>query len=797
MATPDISKWESSAEIFSGTHTLPQIRAINTLLKNSIDEKASRLRTQVGSSYRELLGTADAIVRMRQDNKDVQHLLAAMGSQCGRAVVTDKADNFKKFSSQQEKTQASTAARSRLLDNCTLSVDRVLRGSAGMADGATVGDRLILAAKLLILGRLLVGSLQEDAQTTREKKTVDGAKKLLENLRWRLRRGIDKVLEKPSEDEDRDNILKALCARSIASSSGAKDALRYLLDVRGKSLKAAFEHEDSERAKTQDSAVHALKLYIRTILDVQALLPNTLPQALSRLKQTRLLADPTLKSLDCLRLDLYEKWCSEEIRFHTPFVRHDDLDGKMAKDALSKWAEGGSQECIAGLKATTEATVDFKAMVELRSAILELWIRNGAKAKGFDPQDMQDDIRETINARLLSMLESKALKLRLVGSEISATLESWIAGTTDKHNHLWDNNGYEESLDQGAAPFLQDVIARLYGRNNAVSKAVHSYLAWFNGTDEVRSVVADLKTQRWDNDYDEVEDEDTIASRQQVLSKDDPALLENKLDGALDQAYKSLEAQLQELWQLHSDEKNTECIATYLVRVIRDLRTKLPERTAVSKFGLSIVPLLHEKIAADVIAAGTRHFVSTGLKNRIVECRPLWDGEPALPNQPSPDVFNMLHQMSLKMSDLGVDLWTPAAKKTLKERLASALATAWMGELSSLAEDKGSDPVETDKNTEESGREKKETEADAEESPKEQMESTNADTEVNVAELCTQWLFDVSLLQQLLDAEDAFRPLADAAYSQSVLNDDAQRKRIVKSANAYWQRISMLFGLFE
>lgn len=795
MATPDISQWESSAEIFSGTHTLPQIRAINTLLKNSIDEKASRLRTQVGGSYRELLGTADAIVRMRQDNKDVQHLLAAMGSQCGRAIVTDKADNFKKFAGQQEKTQASTAARTRLLDNCTLSVDRVLRGSTGIADGATVGDCLILAAKLLILGRLLVGSLQEDAQTTREKKTVDGAKKTLESLRWRLRRGIDKVLEKPSEDEDRDNILKALCARSIASSSGAKDALRYLLDVRGKSLKAAFEHEDSERAKTQESAIHALKLYVRTILDVQALLPNTLPLALSKLKQTRLLADPTLKNLDCLRLDLYEKWCSEEIRFHTPFVRHDDLDGKMAKDALSKWAEGGSQEFIAGLKATAEAVTDFKSMVELRSTILELWVRNGAKAKGFDPQDMQDDIRETINGRLLSMLESKALKLRLVGSEISATLESWIAGTTDKQSHLWDNNGYEESLDQGAAPFLQDVISRLYGRNNAVSKAFRSYLAWFNSVDEVRSVAADLRKERWDNDYDEVEDEDTIAARQQVLSKDDPALLEKKLDSALDQAYKSLEAQLQELWQLHSTEKSAESIATYLVRVIRDLRTKLPERSAVSTFGVGIVPLLHKRIVTDVISVGTKDFVSTGLKNRTVECRPLWDGEPALPNQPSPDVFNMLHQTSLKMSELGVDLWTPAAKKVLKERLASTLTAAWNEELSALAEDKGSNQTDTTEPVE--SEDDEEGEDRIEKSQKEPTEAANTELPANVADICTQWLFDVALLQHTLGAEDTFRPLADAVYKQSALADDAHRKRIIKSASAYCQRISMLFGLFE
>ena len=87
MATPDLSTLTSSAQIFSSNYTLPQIRAIHKSLHVEIDEKASRLRTQVGSSYRDLLGTADTIVQMRKDNDAVQGVLGRMGGRCGRGVV--------------------------------------------------------------------------------------------------------------------------------------------------------------------------------------------------------------------------------------------------------------------------------------------------------------------------------------------------------------------------------------------------------------------------------------------------------------------------------------------------------------------------------------------------------------------------------------------------------------------------------------------------------------------------------------------------------------------------------------
>lgn len=159
MATPNLSTIASSADVFSGSNTLPQIRNIHKTLHVQIEEKANRLRTQVGSSYRELLGTADTIVQMRSDNDEVQELLGRMGGRCGRAVVGTKASGLEKFINRANDTQTTEAARLRLLDGCGLVFDRILKGGGGLDDSVKRGDRLIVATKIYVLSRLLVNSL--------------------------------------------------------------------------------------------------------------------------------------------------------------------------------------------------------------------------------------------------------------------------------------------------------------------------------------------------------------------------------------------------------------------------------------------------------------------------------------------------------------------------------------------------------------------------------------------------------------------------------------------------------------
>ncbi|KAF4999024.1 hypothetical protein FDECE_11640 [Fusarium decemcellulare] len=804
MADIDTSKLTSSAQIFSTNHTLPQIRAIHKNLHVAIDEKSTRLRTQVGSSYRDLLGTADTIVHMRDDNDVVQELLGKMGGRCGRAVIGAKATGLSTFVAKEKKSDAAIAARLRLLDACILVVGRILKGGGGLGDNVKKGDRLVLSTKVLVLSRLLIKNLSEDATDASSRCAIEAAKTSVNKLRRRLLRNVEKVFERAGDETEREDVQKALCAYSLATSSGAKDVLRHFLHVRGEAMALAFEVEESGRKRSSEDVVHSLKLYSRTLLDVQALVPGRLSLALSGLKNNPLLADPSLKQLEGLRLDIYEHWCGEEIQYFTPFIRHDDLDGNQARDMLSRWSEKGSEVLLDGLKKTLDTMSEFKLIMDLRTNALELWIRDGGKARGIDPSEMQDALRHAINSRMLAVLDTKVSKLRLVGSELSATLGRWKDGITDEHVSIWDEEGYDAALASGAAPFVQEVVSRLYGRNDAVSKAAHCYKSWYHVIDDVKEVVGQLRRQRWDNDYDEIEDEETIEERQKLLSKDDPQTLQEKLDTTLDRSFKELEDQIQKLWDERAESSRNGKVAMYFLRILRDIRHQLPQRPSIRTFGLVIVPSLHDKLAVAVSTPALDEFSTHGVSQRAVVGRPLWEGEPPLPNQPSPEIFQFLRSLSLSMSDEGVDLWTKAAVSVLKKHLTTRLCEMWDAALTeSTPEETLSEQPSVEEDGEKDEGEKKEEDEENEEAEKEdkteKVEGPRLSSEQKT-DLFTQWLFDVALLKRCIgdvqaELSNAFHGLEDKIYDRTRLEDATARQRVTKSVNDFWQRTSLLFGL--
>ncbi|KAI0901716.1 hypothetical protein F4806DRAFT_10331 [Annulohypoxylon nitens] len=797
MATPDTSTLTSSPQIF-GTHTLPQIRAIHKSLHAQIDEKSARLRTQVGTSYRELLGTADAIVRMRGDMQRTQDILGGMGGRCGRAAVGAKIGNLGAFGEEDGRgdggERIADVARVRLLGACGLLVDRLLRSGKGVEGVEGRGDRLVLAAKVLVLKRLLVSSFSVgDTADEGVKKAVEASRKSLGSLRRRLLRAVEKVLEKIGDGVDRGDILKALTAYSLASSSGARDVLRHFLSVRAEAMTYEFDPEEHEKERDTENVLKGLDLYTRTLLDVQALVPSKLSEALLRLKKQHLLADESLRGLEGLRLDIFEKWCGEEIQYFTPFIRHDDLEGKQAKEMLTSWATKGGEILLQGLRGTLEHVSEFKTIVDLRTNVLQHWIRDGGKARGFDPSVMLNGIREAIDDRLLHILEAKVAKLKLVGSEVTATLEAWQPGTTDKHHSLWDEEMLDMDVSGSATHVTREVISRLHGRNDAVAKVVTSYESWHRVIDSADELIGQFKRQHWDDDVDEIEDEDVIAERQKLLSKDDPELLKKKLDETIVEAFKDLNGHLTTAWKSRVDNPSNGPISMYLLRVLRDIRGRLPKLEPIQSFGLESVPSLHEKLAAHVSVSPVEKFASTTLARRRVVGRALWEGEPALPAQPSPGTFKLLQNLVMTMGDAGLDLWTPTAVVVLKRTFSKRLVEAWREELKS--------EIEVSEKTAEASEEKS---AEKEENGSSEAPGDSAKDEKTPEEskkskdVYIQWLYDIHLIMQCLgpdvSLEGSFKAFVDEIFKKTGLENGAKDK-LAKTSQEYWKRTSLLFGL--
>lgn len=851
LPDPDLSTLTSSSQIFSAaagtpSYTLPQIRSLHKHIHVAIDDKQARLRTQVGGSYRELLGTADAIVRMRSDVDEAQAVLGRMGARCGRAVVGAKVAGLGRFAAERDgvredrygRRSSGDAARARMLAGCVLVLGGLLQGRAGLQDG----DRLVVATKVLVLGGLLVKSFEENRPGVEVKSALGASTKSLEKLRKRLLRSIDRVLETVGENTSRDLLLTALCAHSLATGSGTRDVIRHFLDVRGNAMASVF---DIEEHRSSMDVVKGLELYTKTILDVQYLVPIKLTEALSSLKKEALLSDASLRGLESLRLDIYERWCGDDISDYKPSMRHDDLDGKQAVDMLTKWSAKGSEVLLQGLEKTVERTTEFKAITELRTEVLQLWIRDGGKARGSDPSVMLGRLRQTINAHVAGVLDGKVHKLRLVGSEVAATLDVWRAGVTDTQPSLWDTASLDMELHHGAGPFALDVVNRLYGRNDAVARAVTGYKSWAQVIDDVEEVVEQLKRQRWDNDVDEVEDEETIDQRQQALSRDDPAKLQERLHGALEGAFRDLDGHLSKLWDANRAGEDGGRVAMYLLRILRDIRARLPKLESVRGFGLGMVPSLHEITAAAVVSAPVETFASGGLARRRVTGRSLWEGDPELPTSPSPGVFRLLRDLTVAMGDAGTDLWSPAAVAVLRGHVGKELCGRWAAALEAhlaeaevkpegerpVAEVEGDDAekgaqVDTAADTKNEGEDGTPTESaegnkadkdggeEAGEKPDDETEAVDESTTDREAEaaavkvaadklrrdLLVQWLFDIAVLRLSISTAETsgeLRELEESVWKKTELEGTSAQQRLNKASQEYWKRTSLLFGLLS
>lgn len=784
----------TSSEAFK--YPLPQIRQFHRDLTTELDEKNARLRTLVGGSYRQLLGTAEQILQMRQDISGVEEKLGKVGEGCGRNVLVGMVGGLGKLQGEMKNgkkgEEMRVVAKMKVLGMCGIVVGKLLRRPGRIDGDGGRGKGLVVAAKVLVLSRLLAKSLEN----TGDKEFVEEAKKKRSALTKRLLRAVEKTLVSVKDAEARDDLVQTLCAYSLATSSGAKDVLRHFLNVRGEAMALAFDDEEESNKQTS-GVLRALEIYTRTLLDVQALVPRRLSEALAVLKTKPLLKDDSIRELEGLRLDVCERWFGDEIIYFTPYVRHDDLEGSLAVETLRGWAKKASEVLLEGFTKTLQGGLDFKVVVELRTKILEMWIRDGGKARGFDPSILLDGLRDVINKRLVELLETRVGKLHLVGTEIESTLATWQEGITEIHASLWDEDMMATELSNGGNIFKQDILARTFGRNDAVSRVVNSFHTWRHLIEDIGTYIDELKKQRWDDNLEDMEDDESLESRQNLLSKEDPQMLQDHLDSSLENAFQELHAKITSLVGRQKDSKHVGKISIYILRILRDIRAELPSNPALQKFGLSLVSSLHENLAG-MVSENAILTLAKSLKKKKVAGRALWEGTPELPVQPSPATFKFLRCLSTAMADAGADLWSPVAVKVLKAHLDTQVEDQWSKALKEKEEEPSNGISGSPTNAPKTDAEEKEGGAPAPAPAPTPAAVVEVDEEKQ-KDLLKQSLFDISVLQQALasqsdDKENKLKNLADEVEGKLDL-EARERKRVVNGAAEYWKRCSLLFGL--
>ena len=94
--------------------------------------------------------------------------------------------------------------------------------------------------------------------------------------------------------------------------------------------------------------------------------------------------------------------------------------------------------------------------------------------------------------------------------------------------------------------------------------------------------------------------DEVVDQRKLALNKEDPDRAVETLTANLQSAFTQLESQLAGIWEQEKDTERSSSIAKFLLRILRDIRSRLPASPGLTSFGLPLVPSMHENLATSV-----------------------------------------------------------------------------------------------------------------------------------------------------------------------------------------------------
>lgn len=752
-APPTPSTLRSWEDAFN--HPLPVVRKLESQLRNDISEKQNKLRSLVGASYRDLLGTAERIIEMDGQMELVESNLADIGRRCNyRAVERGRGNlgGLKKAGEHEKYGKLEVMAKVKVLKGALDAVGRMIRK----------GGNALGAAKVLVLARLLHKNVSEYENVPA---VLAELRKKLAGVRKRLLSYIERALAKTASD--RTVLSNTLCAYAMITSSAPKEVLKHFLQVR-------YEQLESKAESPQEHNILAmLELYGRTLTDTRDLFPRRLADALAQLSKDPLLQDEQVMAVQELNLDIYRQWIPEDIQRFTPWVREDQLTSANTNEGLKAWAKQAQTSFMQALEACLQAQQNAELVLSTRKSVLSSFLKVSSKAKNDSFTEMTDDLRRPFVTRLRELASRSAdlSQFALQSLDNPAKLSKSTVQTSP-----WSLATQSLDMSAGALSFRTAILDHRHGRNEPIKREHQELDRWTAQLSSHWDFVAAMRAAKWDDDLDfDLEDLDYEGdnSLQDALNRKDAGQVERELREATTKALKSAYEKVETVASAETRH------AAFFIRLLRELdqrRRGLGDRLVPSNDAkvfdhTALISTMHSNLAAQAVQQPLAEYVAANGKRTLVPTI-LWDGTPALPTQPSPSAFRLLTALQARLVEVGEDVWTPGAVAVVKEHLSKGLADT----LNKMPESKASDADKTE-----------DEEADA------------ADSNNNDSTFRTQCAFDASYFASALALPQQQSQLDDlvAALSKAAGLDGAGRQRMAKSASEYWKRTSLLFGLLN
>ena len=752
VVPPSPSTLQSWEEAFN--HPLPVVRKMESQLRTQILDNQTKLRSLVGTSYRDLLGTAERIIEMDSQMQRVEGNLAGIGRKCDYRVVErsrDNSANLKKPGRQEHDKKLEVMDRVKVLKGALEAVGRIVRK----------GGNALGAAKVLVLARLLHKSVSESENAPR---VLAELKKELAGVRRKLLAYIERSLARATGD--RTVLRNTMCAYAMITSSTPKDVLRHFLQVRYEQLESQAETPD------EDNILAMLDLYGKTLVDTRDLFPRRLAEALAQLSKAPLLRDNQVTSIEELNLDVYSRWIPDDIRTFTPWVRHDQLTASESNEGLKAWAKQTQTGFAQALGACLQKQEDAQVVLSIRRNVLSKFLSVSSKLRNDDFTQSIKDLQSVFIVRL----EQLAAKSADLSSFALKSLDNASAPSCSLQSSPWELATQSINLNAGALAFRAAILDHRHGRDSAVKSEHDALDRWITQLNSHWEFVTSMRTAKWDDgldfDIDDLDYEGEV-TLQEALSRNDAAKFEQKLRESTTEAFEKAYQSIEKASSTQSEQ------AAFFVRVLRELdltRSTLSDRLSVTKNAnvfnqATLISTLHTTLSEQASYVALNDF-SEALGKQSTVAASLWDGTPALPTQPSPATFRFLTALQTRMGEMGEDLWSGHAVEAIRKYVGA-----------SLADTLNKFPSEQEAVSSKS--------AEASDAAEPAEDATSHDKELRV-----QRLFDAHYLSSALglNAQDTLKAILSTLQKAAEV-DAAAQQRMEKSAVEYWKRTNLLFGL--
>lgn len=768
----DLESWQ---EAFN--YPLATTRQIEKQLRNDIAANKERLRTLVGGSYRDLLGTADRIIHLNERMQEAERLLGDVSLHCNLDIINKKISDLAEEQQQtvhREAGRRNLVAQLSLLHRCQKCLPRLFRR----------GGSIVTAAKVLAVSRLLHKCISREEDSPPLVELIRGQ---LASHRRRLLRKVDLILITPNSSLQ--ELTDALCAFCIVTSSSSSDAMRHFHDLRLNEIRGL----SNALEQRPEDVLSGFEYYLQSLRASAQLLGQHFPDATRDLRSRPILLSHDIQTLEELNLGRLEQFIPAEILSFVPWIKQSHAGEGEDSSVLENWSDIAFKGVCLGLKRVVDALSDATSLLGFRTRVLQIWLPVSVSTPTHSNSGVFGALRNVFNTRMKDLLRGEAESLVAIASDITSSLEKDDSGMIMTSPPIWDHGFVTAQLGRDAS-YQKQLTDRHLCHSKTTNTILHSLEQWTAVMSASLAKIQQLPKARWIDvieEEEDVEEDDRSEKIERLLQKDDPYLYEQEHGSSLSTAILQLQNRTRDAAEKLDTSEGRK--ATFLIRTIRGIHYQItisfPQQDLTILSGA--VAHLHQLLASHTTTALFEPLRSSApcsflRKPPVRALTHLWEGDPPLPTHPSPRVFKLLEHLTAILADQGPDLWSTdavdAVKNAVRKRMMMDLEPLRAKPRGRVVDGKHEKPV------------------NGEDGFKRRGQGGVGD------EVSIQILFDLMYLSNALritegsagaDSETLDSAIEHSKETVSVLLDSTAVETLEARARDYWARTNLLFGLLS